>query len=80
MIVPMNRSRRTLALPPNRGMELTAKSVTPFARRIAKGAPLFLAAYPRCYAADDVAGAAGDDAHRPRFRPYAITDLRLSDE
>jgi hypothetical protein len=28
------------ALPPNKGMELTVKSDTPFAKRRAKGAPL----------------------------------------
>ena len=32
--------------PPNKGMELTVKSVTPFARRRAKGAPLSPAAHP----------------------------------
>ena len=34
------------ALPPNQGMQLTIKSVTPFA--FAKVAPLLLAADPRC--------------------------------
>jgi hypothetical protein len=34
------------ALPSNKGMQLTIKSVTPFA--YAKGAPLLLAADPRC--------------------------------
>jgi hypothetical protein len=33
------------ALPPNKGMQLTIKSVTPFA--FAKAAPLLLAADPR---------------------------------
>jgi hypothetical protein len=37
------------AVPPNRWMELTVKSVTPFAKRRAKGAPLLPAAHPRCY-------------------------------
>lgn len=37
------------ALPPNKGMEPTVKSVTPFA--CAKGAPLFPAAHPRRYTA-----------------------------
>jgi hypothetical protein len=32
------------ALPPNVALQLTSKSVTPFAKRRAKGAPLFLAA------------------------------------
>jgi hypothetical protein len=32
----------------NKRMELTVKSVTPFARRRAKGAPLFPAAHSRC--------------------------------
>jgi hypothetical protein len=32
--------------PPNKGMQLTIKSVTPFA--FAKAAPLLLAADPRC--------------------------------
>ena len=39
----VNRS----ALPPNKGMQLTAKSVTPFA--FAKAAPLLSAADPRRY-------------------------------
>ena len=39
--------RRTFALPPNNAMELTVKSVTPFARGRAKGAPLFPAAHRR---------------------------------
>jgi len=34
-----------IALPPNKGMEPTVKSVTPFAR--AKVAPLLSAAHPR---------------------------------
>jgi len=34
-----------IALPPNKGMELTIKGITPFAR--AKAAPLLLAAQPR---------------------------------
>ena len=34
------------ALPPNKGMQLTIKSVMPFA--FAKVAPLLLAADPRC--------------------------------
>ena len=37
-----------IALPPNKGMQLTIKSVTPFA--YAKAAPLLLAADPRRYA------------------------------
>jgi hypothetical protein len=37
------------ALPSNKGMQLTIKSVTPFA--CAKAAPLSLAADPRCYTA-----------------------------
>jgi hypothetical protein len=36
------------AAPPNKGMELTVKSVAPFARGRAKGAPLFSAARPGC--------------------------------
>ena len=35
------------AVPPNKWMELTGKSVTPFARGRAKGAPLLPAAHPR---------------------------------
>ena len=35
------------AVPPNKGMELTVKSDTPFAKRRAKGAPLLPAAHPR---------------------------------
>jgi hypothetical protein len=35
-----------IAAPPNRGMQLTSKSVTPFA--FAKAAPLLLAADPGC--------------------------------
>ena len=35
-----------IALPSNHGMQLTIKSVTPFA--FAKAAPLLLAADPRC--------------------------------
>ena len=38
-------SQGSCALPPNNGMELTVKSVTPFAS--AKAAPLFPAAHPR---------------------------------
>jgi hypothetical protein len=34
------------ALPPNNWMELTGKSVTPFAKRRAKVAPLLPAAHP----------------------------------
>lgn len=37
-----------IALPSNKSMELTIKSVTPFA--YAKAAPLLLAAHARCYA------------------------------
>ena len=33
--------------PPNKGMELTGKSNTPFAKKRAKGAPLLPAAHPR---------------------------------
>ena len=36
------------AAPPNKWMERTVKSVTPFAKRRAKGAPLFPAAHPGC--------------------------------
>ena len=36
-----------IACAPNKGMELTVKSVTPFARGRAKGAPLSPAAHPR---------------------------------
>ncbi len=36
-----------IALPPNKGMELTVRSVTPFAKRRAKGAPLRPAAHPK---------------------------------
>ena len=36
------------AVPPNRWMELTVKSVTPLARRRARVAPLLPAAHPRC--------------------------------
>jgi hypothetical protein len=36
------------AVPSNRWMKLTAKSVTPFAKKRAKGAPLLSAAYPSC--------------------------------
>ena len=36
-------------MPPNKGMELTGKSNTPFAKRRAKGAPLLPAAHPRRY-------------------------------
>jgi hypothetical protein len=35
------------ALPLNKGMQLTVKSVTPFAKRRAKVTPLFRAAHPR---------------------------------
>mgnify|MGYP006899816860 CR=1 FL=1 len=35
------------AVPPNKWMELTVKSVTPFARGRAKEVPLFPAAHPR---------------------------------
>ena len=35
------------ALPPNKGMERTVKSVTPFAKKRAKVAPLFPAAHSR---------------------------------
>jgi hypothetical protein len=35
------------AVPPNKGMELTVKSDTPFERRRAKGAPLLPAAHPQ---------------------------------
>ena len=35
------------ALPPNKGMEPTVKSVTPLAKRGARVAPLFPAAHPR---------------------------------
>jgi len=41
---------RTSALPPNKGMEPTVKSVTPFA--FAKAAPVLSAAHPQCYAAE----------------------------
>ena len=37
---------KVVATPPNQGMQLTIKSVTPFA--FAKAAPLLLAADPRC--------------------------------
>ena len=37
------------ALPPNKGMQLTIKSDTPFAKRRAKGVSLLLAADPRRY-------------------------------
>lgn len=33
--------------PPNKWMELTVKSAVPFAKRRAKGTPLFPAAHPR---------------------------------
>ena len=33
-------------VPPNKGMELTVKSDTPFAKKRAKGAPLLPAAHP----------------------------------
>jgi hypothetical protein len=39
------RCIEAIALPPNKGMQLTIKSVTPFAG--AKAAPLLLAADPR---------------------------------
>jgi hypothetical protein len=39
------------ALPPNQGVELTAKSVTPFAG--AKAAPLLSAAHPKCLGGTD---------------------------
>lgn len=48
-----------IALPSNKGMQLTIKSVTPFA--FAKGAPLLLAADPQCWTA--------------RHRPAAIDPL-----
>jgi hypothetical protein len=38
-------------MPPNKGMELTGKSDTPFAKRRAKGAPLLPTAHPRRYTA-----------------------------
>ena len=41
----MRQEFQVIALPPNKGMQLTAKSVTPFA--CAKGAPLLSAADPR---------------------------------
>jgi hypothetical protein len=40
-------AREWNGVPPNKGMELTVKSDTPFARRRAKGAPLLPAAHPR---------------------------------
>ena len=40
-------------MPPNKGMELTGKSDTPFAKRKAKGAPLLPAAHPRYKATTD---------------------------
>ena len=38
---------KVIAVPSNKSMELTIKSVTPFA--YAKAAPLLLAAHARCY-------------------------------
>jgi hypothetical protein len=40
------KSESAAQAPPNKSMELTIKSVTPFAR--AKAAPLLLAAHARC--------------------------------
>jgi hypothetical protein len=40
-------AREWNGVPPNKGMELTGKSDTPFAKRRAKGAPLLPAAHPR---------------------------------
>ena len=40
------RSIARVALPSNKSMELTGKSGAPFAKKRAKGAPLFPAAHP----------------------------------
>jgi len=45
-------SQRYGAAPPNKGMQLTIKSVTPFA--YAKGVTLLLAADPRRYAPQEI--------------------------
>ena len=43
----IHEQRERNAVPPNKGMELTVNSDTPFARRRAEGAPLSPAPYPR---------------------------------
>jgi hypothetical protein len=65
------------AVPPNQRMELTDKSVTPFARRRAKGAPLLSAAHAWRYAAGEEIGAGGSIGGQTRGPTSLLAVMNL---